>query len=117
MQANADVAQQFAAALEQIRGAALACEFQIPQSGSGTLDYDRVNVLYSNAAVTEETVYYVGDESGCDPQQGGWHYDVDPEAGTPTRIVLCPASCDAVQDDGSASVAISIGCETQTMPK
>ena len=117
VQANADVAQQFAAALEQIRGAALACEFQIPQSGSGTLDYDRVNVLYSNAAVTEDTVYYVGDESGCDPQQGGWHYDVDPEAGTPTRIVLCPASCDAVQNDGSASVAISIGCETQTMPK
>lgn len=117
VQANADVTQQFAAALEQIRGAALACEFKIPDSGTGPLDYDRVNVLYSNANVADQTVYYVGDASGCDPQQGGWHYDVAPEDGTPTRIVLCPASCDAVQGDGSASVAISIGCETEMMPK
>jgi hypothetical protein len=117
VQANADVAQQFAAALEMIRGAALACEFQIPSTGAGPLDYDRVNVLYSNGSAQDQTVYYVGDAASCDPQHGGWHYDVAPEDGTPTRIVLCPVSCDAVQGDNAASVAISIGCETQMIPK
>lgn len=117
VQANADVTAQFAAALEKIRGAALACEFKIPEDPSGPLDYDRVNVLYSNANVPQQTIFYVSDPAACDPQQGGWHYDVAPEQGTPTRIVLCPASCNALQNDGSATVDISIGCQTQTIPK
>ena len=117
VQANADVTQQFAAALEQIRGAALACDFQIPDAAGGTLDYDRVNVLFSSGAVSKQTVYYVENEAACDPLQGGWYYDVAPADGTPTRILLCPASCDGVQNDGSARIDISIGCETQTAPK
>ncbi|MCU0690407.1 MAG: hypothetical protein MUF54_03310, partial [Polyangiaceae bacterium] len=117
VQANADVTAEFSEALAKIRGAALACDFQLPSSGTGPLDYDTVNVLYSNATVTESTIYYVDSEASCHPQQGGWYYDVNPDQGKPTRIVVCPATCQAAQGDGAATFSVSVGCQTQTGPK
>ena len=49
-----NLSQKFLEALNQIRGAALACEFQIPRPQAGTLDFGKVNVRYSGGATSED---------------------------------------------------------------
>ncbi|MET0790230.1 MAG: VWA domain-containing protein [Polyangiaceae bacterium] len=110
-----DVTTQFLKALDTIRGARLACDFQIPQPTSGTdvLDYGRVNVQFTDSGQAS-LVYYVKNAASCDATSGGWYYDVEPSSGaTPTKIIACPSSCTAFQGaaDG-ASVGIALGCTT-----
>jgi len=108
-----DVTTQFQAALDTIRGARLACEFQIPEpTTGGTLNYGQVNVALTNG--TQKTViYYVKNAAACDPSSGGWYYDVEPSAGTPSSIIACPTTCSAFQAAPSgASVGIALGCDT-----
>jgi hypothetical protein len=89
-----------------------ACQFQIPQPPAGeVLDYDRVNVYYTPLGATEkEAVKYVGTEAQCDPTEGGWYYD-DPSKANPTKILLCPATCEGVKlsEEG---VEVILGCKT-----
>jgi len=109
-----DVTTQFVAALDAIRGARLACEFQIPEPGnSQTLNYHFVNVQFTTGGKPSD-VFYVKDAAGCDPVTGGWHYDVDPDgAVAPTKIVACPATCTTFQAAGNGStVGIALGCQT-----
>ncbi len=60
-----------------------------------------------NVPDSSETVFNVGDVTGCDAE-GGWYYD-DPT--NPQMIELCPATCDEVQL-GNLSVEILVGCDT-----
>jgi hypothetical protein len=108
-----DVSKQFLTALDTIRGAHLACEFQIPQPMAGqTLDYNFVNVKFTNEGKTSD-VFFVHDAAGCDSTTGGWYYDADPAKADPTRIIACPASCTAFQAaTGASSVGIALGCMT-----
>jgi len=108
-----DVTTQFQAALDSIRGARLACQFLIPEPTSGgTLDYGQVNVAFTNGT-KKSVVYYVKNAAGCDGSTGGWYYDVDPSAGTPTKIVACPTTCSTFEAaPEGASVGIALGCGT-----
>ncbi|MEI9952815.1 MAG: VWA domain-containing protein [Pseudomonadota bacterium] len=109
-----DVTAQFQAALDAIRGARLACEFQIPEpSSGGALNYKQVNVTFSNGTQKSVT-YFVKNAAACDPSSGGWYYDVDPDAvPPPSKIIACPTTCSAFQAAPSgASVAIELGCKT-----
>jgi hypothetical protein len=113
-----DVTQQFLAALNAIRSTGLACEFQIPDppAGGAALDYNRVNVSFTDSGTN--TVVGKAQDPGattgvpCDAA-GGWHYDVDPASGKPTKIIACPASCDSFQKSVGGSVSIVLGCQTQ----
>jgi hypothetical protein len=108
-----DVTAQFQAALDTIRGARLACEFQIPEpTTGGILNYGQVNVALSNGT-QKDVIYYVKDAAACDPSSGGWHYDVEPSAGTPNKIIACPSTCSVFQAaPNGASVGIALGCDT-----
>jgi len=113
-----DVTMQFLTALDTIRGAHLACEFQIPQPTDGeTLNFNQVNVNVTTASGTNK-LFYVKKVELCDPTIGGWYYNVDPDTGgTPTKIVACPTSCTTYQAATSASVEIALGCATNTVVK
>jgi uncharacterized protein YegL len=108
-----DVTTQFQSALDAIRGARLACQYQIPEPTSGgTLDYGQVNVALTNGD-QKSVVYYVKNQAACDPLSGGWYYDVEPSAGTPTKIIACPITCTAFEAaPNGASVGIALGCAT-----
>jgi hypothetical protein len=108
-----DVTKRFAEALEEIRGG-MACEFKLPTVGQGTLDYMKVNVVYTPGVGDSQPFYYVGDVSKCDPKSGGWYYDANPDIATPSRILLCPASCSSVKAATSGKVDVEIGCKTVT---
>lgn len=107
---TADVAKEFAKALAAIRGATLACSYLVPK-GVG-VDYNKVNVVV-NLGAGPETIPYVGSVGKCDPAAGGWYYDVDPKAGTPTKIIMCDASCKKLTAAGSGGkIDIQVGCAT-----
>ncbi|HYP99407.1 MAG TPA: hypothetical protein VER96_12120 [Polyangiaceae bacterium] len=108
-----DVTAQFQMALDAIRGARLACEYQIPEpTGGGTLNYKEVNVAFTDG--DKKTVVYVKDQAGCDSTSGGWYYDVDPDTGmSPSKIIACPTTCTTFQGaQNGASVGIELGCKT-----
>jgi hypothetical protein len=110
---NGDLTKKLLDALNQIRGAALPCEFTIPKPTMGTIDFGKVNVHFKGGG-TEENIPYVGSAAKCDPVKGGWYYDVDPAMGTPTKVVVCEKTCGSFKADqtGKAEVQIGFGCKT-----
>jgi hypothetical protein len=113
--AGQDVAAQFLEALNVIRGARLSCEFKIPESdGTREVDLNKVNVDFTMGTTTTR-VPRVTSLSACDPVRGGWYYDVDPSAGEPSRIIICPTSCQAFQAAQNASVQIELGCASEVI--
>jgi hypothetical protein len=108
-----NVSAQFQQALDTIRGASLPCDYQLPVPESGTPDTSKVNVQYTSGAGNVSVIPYVNDAQGCDPQTGGWHYDVDPAGATkPSKVVLCPATCNTVKADLTGKVDVVQGCKT-----
>lgn len=104
-----DVTAAFLDALKKIRGSALACSYEVPM-GAGA-DYKKVNVNVTLGG-KDSTIPYVGSAAACDATKGGWYYDVDPSKGTPKKIILCDASCKALQGDSTAKIDIEVGCAT-----
>lgn len=115
---SATTESDFIAALAKIRGASLPCQFALPVPEAGTPDYHKVNVVYTSSGTGKDNVIgYVGSAMNCDPKLGGWYYDADPDmGGTPTKVILCPASCSAVQGDPAGKVSVLQGCATVTQP-
>jgi hypothetical protein len=107
-----DVAAQFLDALDKIRMGSIACEYQLPPSPAGSdLDLDRVNVALVESSRSRDFLY-VGDAGRCDATPLGWHYDADPSKGKPTKIVACPAACDALKATDNGHVEVRLGCKT-----
>ena len=110
---SSNVAADFQKALETIRGSALPCEYAVPVSTSGQQDFDKVNVQHTSAAGQKDVLAYKKNAAGC-AGGPGWYYDIDPAGGgTPTKIILCPTTCDSVKKEtGAAKVEILLGCKT-----
>ena len=111
--------QQFLAALNAIRGTKLACDYLVPPpNDGGMLDFGKVNVEYTPSGTSAPiTIPYAGAKANCDPMKGGWYYDVDPaQGGTPTKIIMCPATCDKFSADQGGQVDIQVGCKTIVAP-
>lgn len=109
-----DVTKEFADALDQIRGAATACEFSIPKSGSAgqSVDPTKVNVSYvpsGSSVPTRVPQTFMGSPSNCD-SSGGWYYD-NPAA--PTAIKLCDVTCRSLS---GSTIQLEFGCETVVRP-
>ena len=98
---------QFAQALDQIRAAALSCEYPIPDT-QDQFDPLKVNVVYTPGGGQPETLPQAASAADCG-QLDGWYYD-DPV--TPTKITLCPHTCNDVQADSEAHVSFAFGCPT-----
>ena len=109
-----DLTQRLLAALTEIRKQSVACEYAIPRPQSGTIDFNRVNVRASGGGATEEPPN-VPTPDRCTPA-GGWYYDPPPSSSAaPSRLVLCPATCDRLRADPAARVELVFGCVTVTI--
>ena len=105
-----NVNQQFLAAMNAIRHAALGCVYQIPApSGGGTPDYSSVNVVFTPSGGPSRTFPYVMSQANCPASGDGWYYD-NPQ--NPTQIILCSSTCTAVEADMMGEVDITLGCTT-----
>lgn len=97
-------AHDLTAAIDSIRGRSTACQAPIPEHPQGApLDPQRVNVTYSRAgAVTR-----LGYDASC-VSEDAWRFD---DALAPRAIVLCDATCAAVQRDPALELNVEFGCE------
>ncbi len=109
---NQDVTTGFLGALNAIRTTALTCEYGIPHPDGGELDYSAVNVRFTNGAGQMSTIGYAGSAGGC-TAAGGWYYDVPLANGArPSKIEICPSTCDSFKADTLGQVNILFGCQT-----
>jgi hypothetical protein len=92
-------------ALAAISKETLGCEYDVPTPQSGTLDYNKVNVIYKPSGGAEQTVPQ-DNSKACD-QATGWQYSADKQ-----KIILCGSVCSAVKADSTGSVSIALGCGT-----
>jgi hypothetical protein len=110
--ATGDVAAQLTAALKQIAGA-ITCDYVIPNTPGKMLDFQQVNVeIKVGAGGTPQFIGNVANGAAC-AAQGGWFYD-DPAA--PSKITLCPQSCDPLKGAEGSTLQVLIGCATQGPP-
>jgi hypothetical protein len=105
-----DFQERFLSSLNEIRGAALPCEFTIPPPKTGAIDYGKVNLRLVHGAATED-VLYTGGVDHCG--KGGWYYDADPAMKAPSRVIACPSTCQSWKADGKATVELRFGCATR----
>jgi hypothetical protein len=100
-----------AVAQSVVQGSKLSCELALPTPSQGTLDPNKINVNVVTPTSTT-TLYKVSGAGAC-TQNGGWYYDDD---ANPTKVLLCPSSCEAAQAAGSATGEVQIdvlfGCAT-----
>ncbi len=102
--------QQFLDALNAIRLEAIACTYEIPPPPAGkNEDFSRVNVEYTPGnGDPSEAFAYVETKADCPATTDGWYYD---DVAAPTKILLCPSSCDKISADVAAHMDIVLGCE------
>lgn len=106
---NGNAEADLIAALEAIRGKAIACELAIPAPTNGqTVDTAQINVEFTPGGGQPATIGNVNGAADCGAN-GGWYYD-DPA--NPTKIELCPTTCDSVQGDAAGKLDIVLGCDT-----
>jgi hypothetical protein len=94
-----------AAAMNQIRGSALPCDYALPKN---TTDPKKVNIDFTPAGGTTTRLIYVGDAASCDPVKGGWYYD-NPQM--PSRLIVCSQTCDVFKKDPNGRVDVVLGCD------
>lgn len=99
-----NVQVEFQNALAKARGKALPCDYELPTTN---FDPGFVNVAYTPSAggMSQKLLQDKNCTNGI-----GWHYD-NPVA--PTKISLCPATCDTVRNDLGAELQILLGCPTE----
>jgi hypothetical protein len=110
-----NVSEQVLAALDKIRlAASIRCELQIPAPPTGkALDFNFVNLLYTDAKGQRTALFNAGDSAGCAAVGGGWFYD-DPAR--PQKILLCESTCNIVKYDIGGELDYAIGCKTILPP-
>jgi len=110
MTATADFAGDLAAALQEISGAALGCEFAVPEP-EGSLDPSLVNVQYTGGEGADPICFRQDAATACD-SANGWQFAKNPDGSDDlTKVVLCGAACDAVRNDSEAQVDVILGCD------
>jgi hypothetical protein len=99
---------QLLSALGEIRGKALPCDFALPEGQS--VDPFQVNVQRTQEGSDTMTLSNVTSKEACaDTDKLAWYYD-DPAH--PTRIQLCPGTCETVTGETKTSLQIIVGCAT-----
>ncbi len=92
----------------------LPCEYLIPPPPDGELlNSGEVNVLFTDGGGSGNDIFRVDGVGNCDAVNGGWYYD---NPGNPTKVILCPASCDVVSADEMGKMDIVFGCATKLPP-
>lgn len=87
----------------------MPCEWTIPTPPQNdTLDPSKVNVVFDDGT-KNVVIGKVASEAECQNVENGWYYD---DAAKPTKIFVCPQTCEWIQGRPDAEMVIKFGCET-----
>jgi hypothetical protein len=105
---------ELTAALDAIRLSAQSCAYLIPEQGRTTAD--RIPAKVAIRVGPDGAPIPVGQVSGLNAcrDDTGWYYERPVGGGTdrsPTRVTLCPASCDSVVRTSGSHLDVMVGCE------
>jgi hypothetical protein len=98
--------QDLLAALNAIRGKALACDFPLPTGNN--VDPSKVNVTFTSESGAEEQWSKVTNGDACGSNKA-WHYNSETN---PSSVVLCPTACEVASGSPGAKLDVVFGCET-----
>lgn len=102
-----NVQAEFQQALQKVRGDAIPCVYELPQKViSGEVTVSKVNIQVTPGEGGGDPVLLLQNPS-CNG--AGWTYD---NMTTPTEIILCPDTCEALKEDFGAAIQILLGCQT-----
>ena len=112
---------ELTAALDAIRTSALSCAYSIPEDGRSTADKTPAKVATRVGPDGEPLpVGQVTNLSACGGGPG-WYYERPPITGdgpntdtAPTRVTLCPGTCDTLLKEGGSHLDVVVGCEDVT---
>ncbi|MEO7038185.1 MAG: hypothetical protein ABI548_29730 [Polyangiaceae bacterium] len=66
-------------------------------------------MTFREGSAKPDTFYYVGTPDDCKlSATGAWYYD-DPKM--PTKVVLCPQTCERVSAATDGKMAVAFGCK------
>lgn len=107
---NGDVSAKLQAALKSV-STTITCDYTIPTGGK-PIDFGLVNVEAKLGDTGNAMALgNVPSAAQCDAR-GGWYYDANAPA-TPSKITLCPQSCDPLKATQNSSVKVLYGCATR----
>ena len=105
-----DFAGALASALGSVSGAALGCEFSVPETNV-TVTAGTVNVQHRKQSGEAECFAY--DPADCSAGSNGWQFAKNADGSDDlSRVVICGSACDQVRADPMARVDVLLGCET-----
>jgi hypothetical protein len=93
--------QNFINALKAIQGSAIPCDFDMPVPEAGIVNPKEVTLQYQGQPINK-----LDGATQCGAN-GGWYFDNNTD---PTKIILCPATCNVVKSDPAAKIDVSLGC-------
>jgi hypothetical protein len=87
-----------------IKGAKVACEFEVPEPPMGeNLNYESIKVEYTPMGMGEPLIFdQVLGPDQCGP--GKFYVDID-------TVILCPEACAEVQKDKDAKILVKFTCD------
>jgi len=98
-------------AFDTIRGAALPCDFPLPDATDNGKPVDTTNVNVTFRAIDgEETTFTKAEAEAKCGTEASWYYD---DEGAPTRIYLCPTACNLAAHELGAEFEVLVGCKTR----
>jgi len=101
-----------AVATAVVANAKVACELPIPVPDGGLLDAGLVNVAVTGGTGVQKTLPRVASAEACGAAEG-WYYDLPT---SPTKVLLCPTSCESAQSPAPGSkppkIDVLFGCQT-----
>ncbi len=97
-----------------VGAAKLDCAWAIPTpTGGEKLNPNKVNVIFTPGGGTGSPIGKVGSQADCGAA-GGWYFDNDQ---APTKVEVCPSTCQSIQSDPNGKIEIQFGCDTIYVPK
>jgi hypothetical protein len=110
MSTSQNFAADLAAALKDISGAAVGCEFAVPSAAG--VDPNNVNVQYTAPGATPICIPR-DDTKECKGGADGWQFAKNPDGSANlNKVVLCGNACTAVENIENVQVDVIIGCQT-----
>jgi len=101
---SAKTSADFSAAVEKIRGVAIACNLVVPAPPDGrAFEKDHVTVSAGHGADEMELTY----DASC-ATSDAWHYD---DLAKPGEVVLCPATCARLQAQPNPELHVGFTCQ------
>jgi hypothetical protein len=112
---------ELTAALDAIRTSALSCAYSIPEFGRSTAD--KIPSKVATRVGPNGEPIPLGQVPNADACRNGpgWYYErppaTEPNADiSPTRVTLCPGSCDTLLKQSGSHLDVVVGCENARVP-